>query len=183
MQNVHDDKELFAQIVNGDRKSFDLLFLKYHTALIGFCKSGGCEENDAEDAVSDLFLDLWLRRSTIAIHTSLRAYLYAALRNKINNLYRNNQGISYLTTEYADQLPDADLSRPDEKLFLKDRTKMIEYIITGLPEQTKIVFLLKWKHHLSDKEIAETLNKSLPTVRTMVYRAILYIRDKITFVK
>lgn len=179
MQHIHDDKELFAQIAQGSRKSFDQLFLKYYNPLISFCRTTGCEENDAEDAVSDLFLDLWLRRTTITITISLKAYLYAALRNKINTYHRNNKNITHLPTDYADQLPDNTLSRPDEKLFLKDRTKMIEQIITTLPEQTKIVFLLKWKHQLSDKEIAETLNKTLPTVRTMIYRPILYIREKI----
>ena len=183
MQNIPDDKELLAQVVEGDRKSFDQLFIKYYPALVGFCKSNDCEESDAEDMVADIFLDLWLRRSKIVIHTSLKAYLYAALRNKINLFYRNTKGISFLTEEYAAELPDLILSQPDEKLFLKDRTRMIEHIISGLPAQTRLVFLMKWKHQLSDKEIAESLDKSIHTVRTLLYRAVLYIRNRMTFVK
>jgi RNA polymerase sigma-70 factor (family 1) len=183
MQNIPDDKELLVQVMAGDRESFDSLFLKYYSVLIWFCKSVGCTESNAEDVVSDVFLDLWQRRSKLVVHTSLKAYLYAAVKNRANLLYRNQKGISFLTQEYADELPDAHHSRPDEKLMLKDRSIIIEHIISGLPEQTRLVFLMKWKHQLTDKEIAEALHKSVHTVRTLVYRAILYIRQNMPNVK
>jgi RNA polymerase sigma-70 factor (family 1) len=183
MQNIPDDQELLAQIITGDRVSFDTLFLKYYSALIWFCKSVGCNESNAEDVVSDVFLDLWQRRSKLAVHTSLKAYLYAAVKNRAGLLYRNHKGLSFLTQEYADEMPDSAMSRPDEKLMLKDRSVIIEHIISGLPEQTRLVFLMKWKHQLTDKEIAEALHKSVHTVRTLIYRAIQYIRQQMPNVK
>lgn len=183
MQHITDDKELLVRIIEGNRQSFDALFLKYYVSLIAFCKSIGCNENDAEDMVSDVFLDLWQRRASLLIHTSIRAYLYAAVKNKANLLYRGNKGFSFFTQDHAEEIADSSLSRPDEQLMKKDRGIIIEQIISGLPEQTRLVFLMKWKHQLTDKEIAEMFHKSLPTVRTLIYRAVLYIRQKITAVK
>lgn len=183
MQHIPDDKELLKQMIAGDRESFDRLFLKYYAALVSFSQSIGCTEDNAEDIVSDVFLDFWQRRTKFFIHTSLKAYLYAAVKNKVYLAFRTNKGFSFISQEFADEMPDSDLSRPDEKLMMKDRTIIIEHISSGLPEQTRLVFIMKWKHQLSDKEIAEALHKSVHTVRTLLYRAILFIRQKMAHVK
>lgn len=183
MQHIPDDKELLERIITGERESFDSLFLKYYSALISFCQSAGCTEDNAEDIVSDVFLDLWQRRSKLFIHTSLKAYLYTAVKNRSNLYFRTHKGFSFLSQDHASEMADSDLSRPDEKLMMKDRAIIIEHVIRDLPEQTRLVFIMKWKHQLSDKEIAEALNKSVHTVRTLIYRAILYIRQKMVHVK
>lgn len=178
-----DDIELLRLLKAGNRKAFDSIFLKYYPLLSGFCASIGGYCEDCEDLVADIFLDLWIKRETLTIHTSLKFYLYTAVKYKIYTLKGKSRKVQFLPEEFAADQPGDDHHRPDEKLIRKDRNLMIERFMNELPEQGKLIFSLKWQHQLDYNEIAEILQLSPSTVKTHVYRAIKYIRTQLSFVK
>lgn len=178
-----DDMELLSQIQTGDREAFNLIFLKYYPLLTRFCDSLGCYTANSEDIIADVFLTLWIKRETVEIHTSLKFYLYAAVRNQVYTLNAKGKKMQLLPEEHAHNNPgDANL-QPDEIMFKKDRNLLIQRFMNELPEQGRLVFLLKWQHQLDYSEIAQILQISASTVKTHVYRSVAYIRKQLSFVK
>ncbi|TYP96338.1 RNA polymerase sigma factor (sigma-70 family) [Sphingobacterium allocomposti] len=177
MEREQEDVILLSKMRNGDPKAFDSIFIKYYTSLLTFCCSLGLQQEQAEDCVADLFTDLWSARDKIQIRSTLKAYLFGAARNKTNLLYRQKKIECISDTDAAlsviDQQP-----QPDELLTQKDRLDWLNSVVSRLPEQTKTVFLLRWQHQLSDNEVADLLHKSRHTVRTLLYRAVLFVHDQ-----
>jgi len=178
-----DDVELMARLKCGDRKAFDSIFLKYYPLLSRFCESLGGYCADCEDMTADILLDLWVKRESIEIRTSLRFYLYGAVRNRVYTLKGKSQKMQLLPENYAINTPAGDDFLSDQKLLKKDRHELIERFVNQLPEQGKLVFLLKWQHQLEYHEIAEVMQISTSTVKTHIYRAITYIRKQLSSVK
>ena len=174
-----EDIELLSKVKAGDRDAFNSLFLKYYPLLSDFCRFLGAGNNDGEDAIADVFLDLWLKRERLQIHTSLKSYLYGAVKNRVYTLNGKNQKMQLLPEEYASEQPISDQLHPDEILFRKERRLIIQRFADDLPEQGKLIFMMHWQHQLEYQEIAEILNISPNTVKTHIYRASNYCRKRL----
>ena len=178
-----EDIELLSKAKTGDRGAFNSLFLKYYPLLSDFCRFLGSADDDGEDIIADVFLDLWVKRERLYVHTSLKSYLYGAVKNRVYALKRQNQKLQVLPEEYASHQAISDHLHPDEILLKKERRLMIERFAEELPEQGKVIFLMNWRHQLEHHEIAEILDISVNTVKTHIYRAINYFRKRLLFVK
>ncbi|GGH29913.1 sigma-70 family RNA polymerase sigma factor [Sphingobacterium alkalisoli] len=121
-------------------------------------------DDDAQDAVQEVFISLWNRRCDIDIQTSLEAYLFTSVRYK---------SLTKLTKRLEEQERNVPLEKLIENSFqkfvdpliLKDLEAEIELQIEKLPERMQAVIQLKAKDALSVAEIAERLNISEDTVK------------------
>jgi len=82
-----EDFELFNKIKQNNSKALDELFSRYYRGLCHFSFKIITDNELAEEAVSDVFLNIWLKRNEIEIKTSLKAYLFTAVRNQSLNYY------------------------------------------------------------------------------------------------
>jgi RNA polymerase sigma factor (sigma-70 family) len=178
-----DDIELLSLVKTNDREAFNSLFLKYYPLLSDFCRFLGADSDDGEDIIADVFLDIWVKKERLHIHTSLKSYLYGAVRYRVYTLKGKSQKMQLLPQEYALDKPGNDDLRPDEILFRKDRRHLIERFVNELPDQGKLIFLMNWQHQLDYQEIADILKISPHTVKTHIYRSINFFRKRILFVK
>ena len=87
---IDEDIELYSLFRKGDRKAFDTLFLKYYSILCAFGKYYIPIE-DAEEVVLDIMTWLWENREFQIIETSLRSYLFMAVRNRCLDLISKNR--------------------------------------------------------------------------------------------
>src|SRR3546814_1523092 len=84
MLNSSKDNELFSRIQESDHDAFNQLFLKFYTPFFLFSTFMVADE-EAKDLIADLFLDIWEKRESLSIHSSVSAYLHTALKNKAIN--------------------------------------------------------------------------------------------------
>jgi RNA polymerase sigma-70 factor (ECF subfamily) len=130
----------------------------------------------AKECVQDVFLSLYYRKNNLNTTSSLKAYLYKALQNKIYNHYHQQ-----LTRQVHEQA--AVILQP----AIDDIAgKSVEYIeleqnlqqkIHQLPAKCQKVFLLSREEGLSYKEIAEQLNISVNTVEQHMQKALRILRN------
>jgi RNA polymerase sigma factor (sigma-70 family) len=83
------DAELIQLWVNGDEAAFDTLYRRYVVRLLNTAFQKTNSREMAQELVQDVFMELYLHRAKITIHTSLQGYLFTILRNKIFNHYRH----------------------------------------------------------------------------------------------
>lgn len=69
---------------------------------------------------------------------------------------------------------------PDEALFSKEAMGIIEKAVDELPEPYRVVFHLRDVEELSNEEVANILELSVPAVKSRHHRARLYLRDKLS---
>ena len=170
------DDELLILLQKGNERAFTAIYERYHKLLYVLAYKYLKDNDTAKDAVQQIFLKLWESRSLFSIHINLRNYLYTMLKNHLLNEIRNNftaleknYELAQETIEYENEI----LSKLEEK----EMTEQLYRAIDSLPEQKKAVCLYKLKDSLSNQEIAEKMQISIPTVKTHYSQAIKLLRE------
>lgn len=177
------DDELLILLRKNDEKAFTVIYERYHKLLYVVAYKYLKSNDIAQDAVQQIFLKLWEARSLFTIQINLRNYLYTMLKNHILNEIRNNTTAlekQYELVQETVEYEDCIWSRLEEK----EQTSQLYLAIENLPEQKRAVCLYKLKEGLSNLEIAEKMQISIPTVKTHYSQAIKLLRehfDKLLF--
>ncbi|PAW92728.1 hypothetical protein CKK33_04140 [Mucilaginibacter sp. MD40] len=171
------DSELFALVSNGNYPAFKEVYARYNSLLLSYAFRKLHDKDEAEDVVQDVFIQLWNKRDSLNIATSLSSYLYRAVLNKLLNVLRHKA----INDRHVDQLQyfiRASSDNTDYRIREKDFSRLIENEIANLPPRTKEIFELRLKHYLTNREIAEKLGLSEHTVATQIKNALRVLRNK-----
>ncbi|MEP6494882.1 MAG: sigma-70 family RNA polymerase sigma factor [bacterium] len=97
----------------GDDVAFESLFRAHYAELCRFAYQYVRSSEAAEDLVQDVFAGLWAARETVTVTTSVRAYLYAAVRNRAINTRRHQVvAAEWARDEADDDVPSRMSSGP-----------------------------------------------------------------------
>jgi RNA polymerase sigma-70 factor (ECF subfamily) len=172
------DEQLLSMLKQGDQAALTEIHSRYYAVLYAHAYKRFPYREEIRDILQELFTYLWNNRESLKLSTGLPAYLYASVRNRILNIYRNNK----VRVEYAASIQafaKEGETIADERLREKELLRMVEWEIAALPSQMRIIFELSRNHDLSHIEIAEKLGLSPQTVRTQVRNALRILRVKL----
>jgi RNA polymerase sigma-70 factor (ECF subfamily) len=155
------------------------LFRTHYAALCEFAARYVRQETLAEELVQDLFADLWARRHSWYVRGSVRAYLFAAVRNRALNL-RKREAVER-DWEHDEAIADVrELHRPpeaaDEALERADLRARLDAALDALPERCRLVMHLRWREQLRHAEIASVMGISVKGVEIQLSRGLRAIR-------
>lgn len=165
-QELHTDQRLIAAMQNDDPHAFQTLFNLYWKDLYKTAYNRLRSQSEAEDLVQDIFADIWERRYSLEITTSLNNYLQRSLKFRIirmlsrANLHKKALGhLLYQMTEMETTILDV--------LTTSDVERTLSQAIHSFPDNMKNIFLLRSEDY-SIKEIAEALGLAEQTVKNNV---------------
>jgi len=174
------DRAWIADIKRGDGVAFERLFRTYYSQLCDFAYRHVCSRDVAQELVHDVFAKLWEDWHALEIRDSVKAYLYAVLRNHaISHLRRHaveQRGMERLLSEDGapDQPLPMDVARQLEASELADAIKRL---ISGLPDRCQVALLLRWQRQLSYAEVADVMGLSVKTVAIYIARGLEALRQ------
>ena len=88
----HEGEEaLVARMRLGDADAFEQLFRSYYDSLWRFAFGFVGSRAVAEELVQDVMLEVWTGRGTWVVRSSVKAYLYGAVRNQALNVQRRKR--------------------------------------------------------------------------------------------
>ncbi len=157
---------------NSDQQAFKELYLAYFDRLFKFSFSILHSTEFAEEAVNDVFLNIWQKRGSLKNINSLNNYLFISTKNTSFNYLskfrkeRNTSLDDVLVRFETDELT------PETALFTAELRNEIEMAINQLPPKTKLVFQMAKIEGMKYKEIAEILNISVNTIDNHIATAI-----------
>lgn len=172
----HIDNELFRRMKQGDRAAFTSIYERYNKMLYLLASRYLQNSSMAEDAVQQVFTRLWEFHSEIYVGLNVRNYLFTMMKNYILNTIRNennaiekNYQIAYSEPFYEDTLI--------EKIEEKELKGILNRAISQLPEQKRMICLMKMEGKLTNQEIAQKFNLSANTVKTHYFQTIKMLRS------
>jgi len=176
---IPSDNELLSLLKEGDRNAFTTLYNRYWDKLYAVAYNRLADEYEAEEAVQNIFLDLWKRKETITLTHTLSTYLSAAIK------YHVFTRLAQIRREKirAEQLKIGAIEGIEttaEWLSEKELKRQLEQGINALPEKCKLVFLLSREQNLTNKQIAEELNISEKTVEGHITKALNNLRGSLS---
>ncbi|MBW6535581.1 MAG: RNA polymerase sigma-70 factor [Mariniphaga sp.] len=175
--NRQKDHILFDKIKSGDEKAFEVLFRRYYPHLCLYATQILKNPSAAEEIVQELFVHIWERRTETEIETSLKNYLFRAVKNHCLNYIKHNQ----IKREYSQKIL-AENEHFSTEYDFESQTELfrkIEESISALPEKRQEIFRLSRQKGLKYREIAERMNISIKTVETQMGLAIKTLREKL----
>lgn len=172
------DSELTDLLKEGDAGAYTIIYNRYFDELyIHACKRLG-DKDEAQDVIHELFAALWNKKEELNIKSSLAAYLYTSVRNRILDVISHHQ----VETKYVSSLQnfiEEGYCVTDHQVRERQLSALIEKGISELPPKMREVFELSRKQVMSHKEIAVQLNLSEQTVRKQVNNALKILRSKL----
>lgn len=148
------------------------MYLAYFDRLYKFAFSILHSAEFAEEAVNDVFLNIWQKRSTLKNIASLSGYLFISTKNTSFNYLskfrkeRNTSLDDVLVRFEADELT------PETAFFTAEIRSEIEQAINQLPPKTKLVFQMAKVEGMKYKEIADILSISVNTIDNHIATAV-----------
>jgi len=170
------DDELLAFIKEGDENAFTEIYNRYWETLYRSAFHFLKDRDICMDVLQEVFIWLWNRRTQLQV-TSLKSYLYSAIKYKIANCIRDGKTRGNLYNTADANLPD--ISFVDSSLEVAELKRIIEQFTESLPDRCKEVFHLSRGEYLNNKEIASKLNISEKTVENQLTIALKRLRLKL----
>lgn len=171
--NAHEVHELQQRIADyEDVAAYKKLFFYFFLPLKSFSYSILKSKEAAEEAVSDIFIEIWAKRKQLLEIEDLKMYLYISVRNASLRRLQQTQKTSMLSlddlaVEFASPDPNAETF-----LITNELAQKIDHAIESLPQQCKIIFKLAKQDNLKYKEIAQLLNISVKTIDNQLSTAL-----------
>ncbi|AWW32126.1 RNA polymerase sigma-70 factor [Echinicola strongylocentroti] len=157
-----------------DEVLFETSFNSHFQALYAYACMLVKDEDEAEEIVQTVFLKIWEKRESIAITSSLKAYLYQMVYRDSMNHIRHQKVKQKHQDITLHQINDNGLQMDEgQDHELMDALKKA---LQGLPEKCRKVFLLSRYETLKYQEIADRLGISVKTVETHMGKALKHLR-------
>ena len=179
--NPENDLILFKQVKSSDFSAYEVIFKRYYKELYRFAFTYVRDATIAEEMAQEVFLYIWEKRDNIEIQTTLKTYLYSAVKNKCLN---------YIKLELPKQQSMADVSEvllsvstPNKDEGENDQLKKhIQSAIDALPKKCRKIFILSRNAGMTYEEIAEELDLSKKTVENQMGIALKKLRESLEHV-
>jgi len=174
------EKELLQQVATGSERAFATLFNAYRKKLYTNIFRLTESRETAEDTVHEVFLKVWLHRSSLASVDNFGAYLQRMARNVAVSGFRRMAKetliLSELRKEEGSHFRIEQPAQPEHQLMSKEVHIFIRQAVDKLTPQQKAVYLLSRDGGLKTDEIAQQLGISPNTAKKHLSDALHYLR-------
>jgi RNA polymerase sigma-70 factor (ECF subfamily) len=179
-----DDDRLMEAIKAGDSAALETLYDRHSAAVLAVTKRVLGEPADAEDAVLDVFLQVWERADRYERGRSgALAFLMTLARSRaIDRLRERQRRRARLVAPGDEQLLDgldAQLGDPTplQVTLSAERRARVQSALARLDPAVRSAVELSFFHGLTHPEIAEQLGQPLGTVKTRIRQGLIQLRQ------
>ncbi len=176
------DLFLFKKIKEGSIETFEKVFKEYYSPLLYFSAGITGRTEASEEIIQDLFYHIWKERESIFILTSLKSYLYTAVRNRsLQYCQRQKSEQSYKEGVQSNGFIENSGTSPQESLEAKELEEIINKTMVKMPERQLRIFKMHRFENKKYADIAEALSVSVKTVEAEMSKALKALRKEIEF--
>lgn len=177
------DIQLIAAFIKGDGDSFAALVDRYMPMVYAFTYRYAGNADAANDIVQDVFIKVWKNIRKFDQKKNFKTWLLTIAKNTAIDSIKKKKGILFSRIEERETDLDAFIAPyvegpdlPDE-LFQKKQTKAdLERVLQKLSPSYRSVLLLRYTEHLKFREIADTLQEPIDTIKSKHRRALIQLR-------
>lgn len=180
------DQQLVADYIAGDEKSLEILIKRYLKPIYSFAYRYVGNSQDAEDVIQKVFIKVWRNLKKFDHDKSFKTWIFSITKNtSIDWLkkkkampfsnFENEEGENVFVETLADPAP-----LPDELFERMGVAQMLASAIGKLSSKYSMVLFLRYNDHFNFREIAETLDEPLNTIKSRHRRGIALLKKLLT---
>jgi len=174
------DTELVERIINGDRTGLNVLVGRWEKTIYNFVYRYLGDKELTRDVTQKTFIRVYKNLNKLRDINKFSSWIYQIAANlckdelkkkghrdmlSIDVIHENSENGFHMPNE----LIETDISQPDNELNNKQIGTIIQKALNKLPEEQRVVIIMKEYQGLKFKEIAEALDESINTVKSRMY--------------
>ena len=158
---------------NGSRAAFNNIVEKYQEPIYNFCYRMLNSRAEAEDAAQEVFLRAYTRLDTYDNRHKFSTWLFSiASHYCIDRLRKRSfQSVSWDSIAPWHRFPGQAASQPERALLDAEAAREVHILLDTLPPDYRTVIILKYWQAMSYQEIAQTLETTVSTIKSRLFRA------------
>jgi len=161
-----------------DKVVFDYVFNYYYSSLCAFSRQYIDNLNSVEDLVQDFFVFLWMESHHLQIKSSLKSYLYTAIKNRCLDYQKHHKVIEKYRTFIQFSTQDGDYSA-EHYLAESELRNAIQNSLGKMPQRCRQIFELSRYNGLSNREISDKLGISKRTIELQISNSLKILRKEL----
>jgi RNA polymerase sigma factor (sigma-70 family) len=165
---LQSDERLIAYLRKGNTAAFEVLVARYESRLQAFCRHLLGSREDAEDVLQEVLAAAFNAILADDRPINVRPWLYRIARNRSLNHLRRIQAIGVDSMDI--HLSENGASTAD-KVYEREEFRVLVGDIHELPETQKTALVLREMDALSYEQIAEAMETTVPSVKSLLVRA------------
>ena len=181
------DREMIARIGRGDQGAFSALYDRLSGPLYSLAVKMLGDVAEAQDALQDVFLQIWSRAGTYdPEQSSVFSWTVLLTRSRVIDRLRargRRLRIVVGSTEDEDKPTDvADASTTEsaaDTAEKNDEAARVRSVLNNLSSEQREAIELAFFGHLTHHEIAARLGQPLGTVKARIRRGLLKLREQL----
>jgi RNA polymerase sigma factor (sigma-70 family) len=162
------DEKLIALVRRGHNGAFEALVQRYQPRLLAFCRHMLSSQEDAEDVLQEVFAAAYNALLADERPINARPWLYRIARNRCLNHLRKPRAAGQ---DSMDIFERDNGTTTAETVHGREEFRQIVTDVGELPETQRTALLLREIDALSYDQIAEAMDTTIPSVKSLLVRA------------
>lgn len=165
---LQSDERLVASVRRGNEAAFAELVRRYRPWLLATCRQLVRSREDAEDLLQEVFASAFKAMLADERPINVRPWLFRITRNRSLNHLRRARSIP---SDDVEELFPIGVASAADTVQGREELRLLVGDINELPAAQRSALVLREVGALSYEQIAETMEKSVPSVKSLLVRA------------
>jgi len=181
-KNTVELSKLWDDVCNGNQGAYATLHTHLYPGLFIYAKGILKDEDQANDLLQDMFIKLWLKRTSIGKIENVKSYFYTSIRSIAFNYIRRTklEDTKLASLIFADIQFSAEdiITERESNLKLK---AVISNALNNLPSRQKEIIYLRFYESMDYNQIVDVTGIKYQSVVNHVHRAVQTLREEFRY--
>ncbi|WP_084362035.1 RNA polymerase sigma factor [Robertmurraya korlensis] len=174
---MEEEVQWIQEVLGGNKQAYAHIINKYKNQLFATVLRMTKNPQDAQDFVQDAFIKVYHQLDKYEGKGSFSSWIYRVTINHCMDEFRKKS--HQIIKGKVDEERIVNPNHP-EVIFLKnEKSRQLERLIATLPEEERLILLLRYVNEMSYSEISELVDTSLSNVRNKIHRAKKKMRETV----
>ncbi|MFC5590852.1 RNA polymerase sigma factor [Sporosarcina soli] len=172
---MQEEQQWIRDVLAGDKQSYAHIINKYKNPLYATILRMTKNPHDAQDLVQEAFIKVYEQLGKYDQTGSFSSWLYrVAINHCMDEFRKKRYKMKQIEIEEGTMIC---ADTPELLFFKNEESRRLERLIATLPEDERVIILLRYVNELSYQEIGDLVDVSLATVRNKLHRAKKKLRE------
>ena len=181
--NVQDVEDML-RVKEGDVPSFEALVARHKSSVIGTIYRMLGDLDESHDLAQRVFIRVWSSAPRYQPSAKFTTWLFTITKNLVYNESRRRKRRPHYSLEAQEEefhlaMPDTSVVEPGDALLHQEMQQAIDAAMEKLPERQRMALVLRRFEHLPYDEIAKTMDLTVSSVKSLLFRARLQLREEL----
>ncbi|MCK4765200.1 MAG: sigma-70 family RNA polymerase sigma factor [Candidatus Aminicenantes bacterium] len=178
---VRKENELIRLFKSGSEEAFTRLIVLYQQQVFKVAYGFFRDRDDAMEIVQETFLRVYQKIDRFDKNSSFKNWVYRIAYNLCIDFYRKFKNKKSCDREIyeLDEARNLSVLEPEDHIDRRDFKESLDVSLQSLSKRQKMIFVLKHNSGLKYREIADILDVSVGTVKSLHHRATQALKKKL----